>query len=164
MSGNSLNRSLGDLVGSGKPKEPLGLTPREENGCGATSLPVLLSRRRGGSLRTSLESKQVGFDSPLFHHYRLSLSRRRGSRVRFPSLGLHLSRSPQCRRVASQVVVVLPIRTSPESSSTPSCHGPGLSLSLSLSLSLYTISCFYPPIVDLVVDVSIAVAKLEELD
>ncbi|PKI51224.1 hypothetical protein CRG98_028372 [Punica granatum] len=29
MSGNSLNRSRGDLVGSGKPKEPLGLTPRE---------------------------------------------------------------------------------------------------------------------------------------
>ncbi|PKI56809.1 hypothetical protein CRG98_022767 [Punica granatum] len=29
MSGNSLNQSQGDLVGSGKPKEPLGLTPRE---------------------------------------------------------------------------------------------------------------------------------------
>ncbi|PKI63385.1 hypothetical protein CRG98_016213 [Punica granatum] len=29
MSGNSLNRSRGDLVGSGKPKEPLSLTPRE---------------------------------------------------------------------------------------------------------------------------------------
>ncbi|PKI70550.1 hypothetical protein CRG98_009055 [Punica granatum] len=29
MSGNNLNRSRGDIVGSGKPKEPLGLTPRE---------------------------------------------------------------------------------------------------------------------------------------
>ncbi|PKI64645.1 hypothetical protein CRG98_014961 [Punica granatum] len=32
MSRNSLDRSRGDLVGSGKPKEPLGLTPREAHG------------------------------------------------------------------------------------------------------------------------------------
>ncbi|PKI38550.1 hypothetical protein CRG98_041059 [Punica granatum] len=29
MSGNSLNQSRGDIVGSGEPREPLGLAPRE---------------------------------------------------------------------------------------------------------------------------------------
>ncbi|PKI62216.1 hypothetical protein CRG98_017398 [Punica granatum] len=45
MSGNSLNRSRGDIVGSGKPKKPLGLTPRE-----VAESPSWLSRVMDGLL------------------------------------------------------------------------------------------------------------------